>query len=252
MWPHTRPAASILGPRPSAPQTPCPQAYYTAPQQQFYATTSVDGASSGQPSWTPFGGTNYWDQAGLSNAFSTMNLMQPPPTGEWYMDSGASNHVTSDVGNLSSSHHTALYTPSSIVVGNGATLPVTLTGSATLNFAHPLHLNNVLVSPNMIQNLVSVRRFTTDNSVSIEFDPFDLSVKDLTSRNVIARCDSTGDLYPPRPTPTNSPQALLAASTTIWHRRLRHPGAASFSRLSCTSAINPSSSTSSTETICHA
>jgi hypothetical protein len=82
-----------------------------------------------------------------------MNLMQPPPTGEWYMDSGASNHVTSDVGNLSSSHHTALYTPSSIVVGNGATLSVTLTGSATLNFARPLHLNNVLVSPNMIQIL---------------------------------------------------------------------------------------------------
>jgi hypothetical protein len=229
MWPHTRPASSILGLRPGTPSAPRPQAFYASLPPVYgapYAAPSVDGAASGQqPSWTPFGGTNYWDQAGLTNAFSTMTLQQPSPSGEWYMDSGATNHVTSDVGNLSHSHHTSSHTPSGIIVGNGATLPVTSTGSAILNFSRPLHLNHVLVSPNMIKNLVSVRRFTTDNSVSVEFDPFGLSVKDLTSRNVIARCDSTGDLYPLW-TPTTSspsPQALLAASTTVWHRRLGHP-----------------------------
>jgi histone deacetylase 1/2 len=104
----------------------------------------------------------------------------------------------------------------------------------------------------MIKNLVSVRRFTTDKSVSVEFDPFGLSVKDLTSQNVIARCDSTGDLCPlwTLTTSSPSPQALLAASTIVWHRRLGHPNAASFAILSSTSAITPSSS--STKSICHA
>ncbi|XP_066374614.1 DNA-directed RNA polymerase II subunit rpb1-like [Miscanthus floridulus] len=54
----------------------------------------------------------------------------------------------------------------------------------------------------------SVRRFTTDNNCSIEFDPFDLSVKDLQTRSVIARCNSTGDLYPFF-TPTSSIPVLL-------------------------------------------
>lgn len=35
-----------------------------------------------------------------------------------------------------------------------------------------------------------------DNNVSIEFDPFSFSVKDLPTRTVIFRCDITDDLYP--------------------------------------------------------
>ncbi|WVZ83541.1 hypothetical protein U9M48_030678 [Paspalum notatum var. saurae] len=89
--------------------------------------------------------------------------------------------MTSDPGNL------AYTTPSrypSIVVGNGALLPVSTSGVAYL--PGPFHLRDVLVAPNLIKNLISVRRFTTDNSCSIEFDPFGCSVKDLQSRNVIA------------------------------------------------------------------
>jgi hypothetical protein len=82
-------------------------------------------------------------------------------------------------------------------VGNGALLPVTAIGSHTFPFPNRnLVLHNVLVSPHIIKNLISIRRFTTDNNCSIEFDPFGLSVKDLQTRNVIARCNSSGDLYP--------------------------------------------------------
>lgn len=72
---------------------------------------------------------------------------------------------------------------SSIVVGNGNLLPVTATGTTHLppNF----NLTNVLVSPDLIKNLVSVRRFTTDNNCSVEFDPFGCSVKDLPTRREI-------------------------------------------------------------------
>jgi hypothetical protein len=61
-----------------------------------------------------------------------------------------------------------------------------------------LHLNNVLVSPQLIKNLKSVRQFTTDNNFSVEFDPSGCSVKDLLTWNVIVRCNSSGSLYPLR------------------------------------------------------
>jgi hypothetical protein len=44
--------------------------------------------------------------------------------------------------------------------------------SRPLDHTFFLVLNDVLVSPNIIKNLISIRRFTTDNNCSIEFDPF--------------------------------------------------------------------------------
>jgi hypothetical protein len=96
----------------------------------------------------------------LANSFRTMALT-PPAVTDWVADSGASNHTTSDAGNLSSVHPPTSTDPSSIVVGNGSVLPVTSVGDSAI--PGPFYLNNVLVTPDIIQNLLSVRRFTTDN-----------------------------------------------------------------------------------------
>jgi hypothetical protein len=84
--------------------------------------------------------------------------------------------------------------PSHIVVGNGHLIPVTSTGTAYL--PHNLSLNNVLVSPSCIKDLIYVRQFTTDNNCSVEFDPLGCSVKDLPTRREILRCDSTWPYTP--------------------------------------------------------
>lgn len=70
--------------------------------------------------------------------------------------------------------------PSSIVVSNSMLL-VTYTSTTTLR-GH-LHLNNAVVSPELIKNLIFVRRFTSDNNCFVEFYPSVCSVKDLQSRN---------------------------------------------------------------------
>ena len=67
--------------------------------------------------------------------------------------------------------------PSSIVVSNGSLLPITATG--TIVISPSLNLNNVLVSPQLIKNLISVRQFTLNNNCSVEFDLTGCSVKDL-------------------------------------------------------------------------
>jgi hypothetical protein len=118
--------------------------------------------------------------------------MVPPVVTDWVADSGASNHTTSDGGNLTSVHSPHINDPSSIIVRNGSSLPVTSVGDTSLPV--PLYLNNVFVTPDTIENLLSVHRFTTDNWCSMEFDPFGLSVKDLSTRNMITTCDSLGPL----------------------------------------------------------
>jgi hypothetical protein len=87
--------------------------------------------------------------------------LTPPTVTDWVVDSGASNHTTSDAGNLTSIRPTTSIDPSSIVVGNGSDLPVTSVGDSVL--PGPFYLNNVLVAPDIIQNLLFVCRFTTNN-----------------------------------------------------------------------------------------
>jgi hypothetical protein len=50
--------------------------------------------------------------------------------------------------------------PSSIVVGNGSILPVTSVGDMVL--PSPFYLNNILVAPDIIRNLLSICQFTTN------------------------------------------------------------------------------------------
>jgi hypothetical protein len=76
----------------------------------------------------------------------------------------------------------------------------------------PFYLNNILLTPGIVQSLLSVRRFTTVNWCSMEFDPFGLSVKDLSTQNVIVRSNSTSPLYTLRipGSTTTSPSAMAA------------------------------------------
>ena len=102
--------------------------------------------------------------------------------------------------------------------------------------ASPLQLRNVLIAPQIVKNLISVRALTRDNSVSVEFDPWGFSIKDLRTRMALLRCDFSGELYPLRPsssTPTRSPTALLASTdSSLWHARLGHPGHGTLQQLS--------------------
>jgi hypothetical protein len=182
-----------------------------------------------------------WDCNDLANSFNMMTLM-PSPNTKWYMDSGASSHMALTSGILSRVFSPNYSTPHSIIIGNGSLLPVTSTGHTYFSSINrTLHLYDILVSPDIINNLVSVYRFTTDNLVSVEFDLYGLSVKDLQTKNMIVRCNSSGQLYPLFPsTDTSLPQAFLAdgQSSTVWHRHLDHLSNEAFSTLARSSAIS--------------
>ena len=255
MWPGPR--TPPLAPLPQGRAGPQQQALQQAllaqqmqlPQPAYLPAPGVSVQQAFQPQqlapshYQPMVGSPVWDQNSLASTFSTMTVT-PPVNNDWYLDTGASSHMTSHDGTLSHSSTPRFPSPTSIVVGNGSLLPVTATGKAQLG---PLVLNNVLVSPQLIKNLISVRQFTVDNNCSVEFDPYGCSVKDLFSRNVIIRCNSSGPLYPLQLPVAHS---LVASSSPpyLWHRRLGHPGREALSKLaSAIPACNKS-----LDSICHA
>jgi hypothetical protein len=103
-----------------------------------------------------------------------LHAMLPPAQyqgGDWFMDIGASGHTANTPGIVSSTHPTPAR--SHIIVGNDAPLPVRSFGSTTIpSVGKSLSLNNAMISHGLIKNLISVRSFTRDNWVSVEFDPF--------------------------------------------------------------------------------
>jgi hypothetical protein len=170
-----------------------------------------------------------------------------PPSSDWVIDFGASYHTTPTTGTLSRSHPP----PIPLILGNVSTLPVTSVGASV--FPGPFYLNDVLVAPHITHNLLFVRRFTTDNSCSIEFDPSGFSVKDLAIRTLLARCDSSGPLYTFQPSTLGAspPLALVSTTTsTTWHRRLGHPGPDVMTKI--TSSLDLSCSRGHFEGLCHA
>jgi hypothetical protein len=90
-------------------------------------------------SWSHWTGS--WDQRALANTFSIMTLQPPATITDWIPDMGATNHTTPHAGNISLFRPPDL-TTTSIIVGNGATLPVSLVGDTVL--LGPLYLNNIL------------------------------------------------------------------------------------------------------------
>jgi hypothetical protein len=105
-----------------------------------------------------------------------MNQLALQDSIPWVLDTGATAHMSSSDGILLS--HLPHF-DSFITIGNGSTIPISCHGTSTLSAIDTtFHLNNVLIAPALVRNLLSVPQFTRDNSCSIEFDAFGFSVKD--------------------------------------------------------------------------
>jgi hypothetical protein len=88
-------------------------------------------------------------QQSLTNSFNTMALTPPPTIQDWVADLGASHHSTPSAGNISHPRTLTSFSPSSIIVGNGFTLPITSVGDSVLS--GPFYLNNILLAPDLVQ-----------------------------------------------------------------------------------------------------
>ncbi|XP_020165202.1 uncharacterized protein [Aegilops tauschii subsp. strangulata] len=186
--PWRAPGTGVLGPHPGTPH-----------QQAMFAASAPYGSGYGAPGGLPPGygapgglppgygapgglppgyGTPFpgygspgasssttplqqpWDMQSLQAALhsATAGPSSSGTASEWYLDSRASFHMSSSPGNLHSLR--PCHSPSHIIVGSGAHLPITHVGDgALIEGTSPVQLCNVLVSPSLITNLLSVRQF---------------------------------------------------------------------------------------------
>ncbi|KAB5551985.1 hypothetical protein DKX38_009296 [Salix brachista] len=182
----------------------------------------------------------------------------------WYLDSGATNHITADPSNLHSK--TDYKGNSHLLIGNGQSLPITHLGSSVLhnfNTHTSLILNNILCVPQIAKNLLSIAKLTTDNPVFVEFHHNCCIVKDRYTRRELLRgtlCDGLYQLRIHQILPAlhtsqsvfnyvnfpaksfslqSSIQSLFAQSSSaipkldLWHMRLGHPNLNDSNNSSC-------------------
>ncbi|KAF8403163.1 hypothetical protein HHK36_011260 [Tetracentron sinense] len=171
---------------------------------------------------------NRFNHAFLPENGSPANALyaaQSYPHEIWYPDSGATNHITSDLANLSL--HSEYTGNDSMKVGDGTGLPIQHIGNSSLHTtSSTFHLNDILHVPSITKNLLSVHRFTRDNNVFFEFHPNHFYIKDRRSGKLLFQGTSKGGLYQLIQHQGNTnKEALIGERQSIiqWHNRLGPP-----------------------------
>ena len=114
---------------------------------------------------------------------------------EWFLDTGASDHITGNPGNLHSL--TPYHGSDGVMVGNGHTLLITHIGETTLGIgSSPIHLKDVLLVPDIKKYLLSVSKLTTDYPLIFEFDGHGFVIKDRTTNKTIVKGSKRGGFMP--------------------------------------------------------
>ncbi|PKU87463.1 Retrovirus-related Pol polyprotein from transposon TNT 1-94 [Dendrobium catenatum] len=181
--------------------------------------------------------TNCWHRGNFNytpSSASNVALVAEPEPAPWYLDSGASAHLTPDP--PSSQHSTPYYGRDQVFVGNGNSLPIQHVGNGLLPTpTRKLRLKPLFHVPNLTHRLISISQLTKNNNCYITFDKSGFSVKDKTTNQSLLHGHCRNGLYPLPCQPS-----IVAASTTIassssalsWHRRLGHPNAKTMAALS--------------------
>jgi hypothetical protein len=147
----------------------------------------------------------------------------------WYADSGANNHITNDIANLSL--HESYGGDDSVAIGNGSGLPIYNTGSFTLQTPYSsFHFNRVLHCPTATTNLLSINQFCLDNDCFFILTGSHYFVKDNKTGMTLLDGQSEGGLYPIHLNKyvVNKCRAHIAlfgvkTSLDVWHARVGHP-----------------------------
>ena len=130
------------------------------------------------------------------------------------LDNRATHHITADSSNLASKND--YRGKEKLVIGNGSKLHISHIGNSKFISNHSdkfLRLNNILHVPHITKNLVSISKFTTDNSVSVEFTHSCRYDKDLITGAILLKGVHDPGLYHLELSPTRTTQAFLAHSS---------------------------------------
>lgn len=175
-------------------------------------------------------------QSGSQNSPYTSYVATPESVTDpvWCLDTGASHHVTNDANQLQQKNK--YHAKTKLVVGDGNCLPIHHIGNIVISANHrPLLLSNVIHSPNISKNLITVLKLTSQNNLCVEFNSNSFIVKDKATGKELLQGRSKDGLY--HLDSSFQPQVNLTSTktshTTVkqldrslildWHNKLGHP-----------------------------
>ena len=134
------------------------------------------------------------------------------PDSTWFLDSGATSHVTSDLSKLSLQQQ--YDGTDGIMVGNGSTLPISHTGKGLL----PTPTSNFLLTkmlhvPAISHNLVSVHQLARDNHCKITFDSTGFIIQDIHTNEILHKDSCHQGLYLLQTCSSLSSPAVMLSAT---------------------------------------
>lgn len=149
----------------------------------------------------------------------------------WYLDSGASDHVT--YGRSLFTSYENRTSNATLVVGNDTTCAIVGSGSVQLqsNKGELIILQNVLYVPMMIKNLISLSKLLATDEVEAKFDTTRCKLLKSSNLKVLAEAHVFDNLYrfqlrPVCAVPTVQVTARARTdrvdTTMLWHARLGH------------------------------
>lgn len=168
-----------------------------------------------------------------SNAFSAVFLTKEFSQSDWYLDSGASTHIVSNVNLLTN----ICYQPKNreIIVANQTVVQVLCSGDLQLttcvgNKKFTIDVKNVLCAPNLTTNLLSVSKIIASGN-RVMFNQQGCLIYN-PQNDCIGEAHLENGVY--KLIVVKMEQHLAAAvktSSTIWHRRLGHINASDLNKL---------------------
>jgi histone deacetylase 1/2 len=144
----------------------------------------------------------------------------------WYVDSGASDHITADLKKITVKDK--YNSGDQVHTANGSGMSISAIGHSVLHtLSHPLHLKNILHVPGAHKSLVSVHKLVSDNDAYLELHPNLFLIKDRVTKRTLHQGRCKGGLYPLEPAAGEEEGkqvfGVTKLSTLRWHSRLGHP-----------------------------
>jgi histone deacetylase 1/2 len=171
----------------------------------------------------------------------------------WYADSGATDHITSNLEKLN--FHEKYGGRDQVHTASGTGMSIKNIGHTMLHSpVRSIHLKNVLHVPNAQKSLASVHRLAKDNNALLEFHPNFFLIKDKATRKILHQGRCEGGLYPLglKRMGASAHKYVLGVnkpSTERWHSRLGHPSFAIVSHVLKNNKL-PCNNESINESIC--
>jgi hypothetical protein len=141
----------------------------------------------------------------------------------WYSDTGASDHITSELEKLTMKEK--YHGGDQVHVANGSGMKIDQISCSIVRTPNTdLFLNDVLYVPQASKNLLSVHKLARDSNAFFEFYPHYFCIKDQTTGTVLHKDRCEGGLYPLKSVSNKQAHgAAVKPSSSRWHCRLSHP-----------------------------